>query len=61
MANRLLGLRGFDAAGMLRDGLVAQPGEAEAGIRTLFANPEVATIHAHTAAYGCFIARIERN
>ena len=61
MANRMLGLRGFDAGGMLRDGLVAQPGEAEAGIEALFANPDIASIHAHTAAYGCFVARVERN
>jgi hypothetical protein len=61
MTNRMLGLRGFDAGGMLRDGLVAQVGEAEAGIRKLFENPDIATIHAHTAAYGCFVARVERN
>lgn len=61
MTNRMLGLRGFDAGGMLRDGLVAQVGKAEAGIRKLFENPDIATIHAHTAAYGCFVARVERN
>ena len=61
MANRVLGLRGFDAQGMLRDGMVAQVGEAEAGIRKLFENPDIATIHAHTAAYGCFVARVERH
>ena len=58
---RPLGLRGFDAEGMLKDALLALPGEAEAKIRALFANPEIATIHAHNAAHGCFAARIERN
>jgi Protein of unknown function (DUF1203) len=59
--SRTLGLRGFDAAGMLKDALLAMPGEADAQIRALFAAPEIATIHAHNAAYGCFLARIERN
>jgi hypothetical protein len=58
---RTLGLRGFDEAGMLRGALLALPGEADARIKELFERPEVATIHAHNAAYGCFLARIERN
>ena len=58
---RTLGLRGFDAEGMLRGALLALPGEADARIRELFERPEIATIHAHNAAYGCFLARIERN
>jgi Protein of unknown function (DUF1203) len=59
--SRTLGLRGFDSAGMLKSALLAMPGEADASIRALFAAPEIATIHAHNAAYGCFLARIERN
>ena len=58
---RTLGLRGFDAEGMLKDGLLAMPGEADAKIRALFERAEIDTIHAHSAAYGCFLARIERN
>ena len=58
---RTIGLRGFDADGMLRDGLLAGPGEADAAIRQLFEQPEIESIHAHTATYGCFVARIERN
>jgi hypothetical protein len=59
--SRTLGLRGFDAGGMLKDALLAMPGEADARIRELLERPEIATIHAHSAAYGCFLARIERN
>jgi hypothetical protein len=59
--SRTLGLRGFDAGGMLKDALLAMPGEADARIRALFARPDIATIHAHNAAQGCFLARIERN
>ena len=58
---RPLGLRGFDADGMLKNALLALPGEADAKIRALFADPEISTIHAHNAAHGCFAARIERN
>lgn len=60
-ATRTLGLRGFDAEGMLRGALLALPGEADAKIGALFERPEVAEIHAHNAALGCFLARIERN
>src|SRR4051812_40005963 len=58
---RLLSLRGFDEQGMMADAIVSQPGEADAGIRQLFANPEIVMIHAHNATRGCFAAKIERN
>jgi hypothetical protein len=58
---RVLSLRGFDKKGMMADAILTQPGEADAGIRKLFANPEIETIHAHNATRGCFSARIERN
>lgn len=60
MQGRPLGLRGFDAAGMLRGARLAAPGEADAGIRDLFDNPDIAYIHAHNAAHGCFVARVDR-
>lgn len=58
---RVLSLRGFDADGMMADALLTQPGEADVGIRKLFAKPEIVAIHAHNATRGCFSARIERN
>jgi hypothetical protein len=61
LETRTLGLRGFDGEGMLRGGLLARPGEADEKIRELFGRPEIATIHAHNAALGCFLARIERD
>ncbi|MET1111688.1 MAG: DUF1203 domain-containing protein [Allosphingosinicella sp.] len=60
-AGRALGLRGFDSEGMLRGALLALPGEADAKIRALFDRPEIATIHAHNAAAGCFAAKIVRD
>ena len=58
---RVLSLRGFDRNGMMAEAVLAQPGEADAAIRTLFGNPVVETIHAHNAIRGCFSARIERH
>lgn len=57
---RMLSLRGFDEEGMMADALITRPREAEAGIRKLFGNPQIAYIHAHNAARGCFSARIDR-
>lgn len=59
--SRVLSLRGFDKDGMMMDAILAQKGEADAGIRKLFENPAIATIHAHNATRGCFSAKIERN
>jgi len=58
--SRVLSLRGFDQDGMMEDALLTQPGEADAGIRKLFENPAIRTIHAHNATRGCFSAKIER-
>ena len=57
---RVLSLRGFDGDGMMAAAILTQRGEADAGIRRLFDNPEVETIHAHNAVRGCFSAKIER-
>ena len=46
---------------MMQTALLAMPGEADAKIRELFAEPGIASIHAHNAVRGCFAARIERN
>lgn len=58
---RPLGLRGFSADGDLKDARLALAGEADAKIRELLANPDIAYIDAHNAAHGCFAARVERS
>ena len=58
---RPLGLRAFDAGGMLKNAALALPGQADAKIRELFADDNIAYIHAHNAAHGCFSARIDRS
>jgi hypothetical protein len=60
LAHRTLGLRGFDAAGMLHDAALALPGEADAALRRLFADPRIVSVHIHHAAEGCFLARADR-
>ncbi len=57
---RPLGLRAFDAAGMLQNAALAMPGQADTKIRELFDDPAIAYIHAHNAAHGCFAAKVER-
>ncbi|MEO7815056.1 MAG: DUF1203 domain-containing protein [Sphingomicrobium sp.] len=58
---RILSLRAFDGAGMMSDAVLAQPGEANAAIRALLADPQVDHIDAHNATRGCFAARVERD
>ncbi|WP_019831988.1 DUF1203 domain-containing protein [Sphingomonas sp. PR090111-T3T-6A] len=58
---RRLSLRGFDAAGMMRAAMVAEPGGADAGIRGLLDDEEILYVDVHTAAWGCFLARAERS
>ena len=57
---RILSLRAFDADGMMTDAALTQPGEADAVIRRLLADPAVDHIDAHNAIRGCFAARVER-
>lgn len=58
---RILSLRAFDRGGMMTDAALAHPGEADAVIRCLLADPQTDHIDAHNATRGCFAARIERD
>lgn len=60
MRTRLLSLRGFDADGMIVEADVVPGTKVEELIDRLFANPEVAYIHAHNAKQGCYSGRIDR-
>lgn len=60
LAIRLLSLRAFDRAGMMVDADVVQGKDAAPLIQGMLANPNVEFLHAHTAKYGCFAARIDR-
>ena len=60
MRRRLLSLRGFDADGMMVEADVVPGTEVEGLIDRLFANSDVAYIHAHNAKQGCYSGRIDR-
>lgn len=55
-----MALRGIDAAGCIQDADLVEGDAVEATITRMLANPEIAYIHAHFAARGCFAARIDR-
>lgn len=56
-----LSLRAYDQAGMMVDAELTSGEAIEGGIARLFANPQVAYIHAHNAGRGCYAARIDRD
>ena len=60
MQRRVLSLRGFGDDGLMVDALLAQPGEADAGLRKLLDNPTIQEVDVHTATRGCFLARARR-
>jgi hypothetical protein len=60
LRGRPIALRAFDEAGMLVAAELALADDVEAAIGRQFAKPEVAYLHAHNAAHGCFAARIDR-
>jgi hypothetical protein len=60
MRIRLLSLRGFADDGMMRAAEVVDGSELEAVIAAMFADPDVAYIHAHNAKRGCYAGRIDR-
>ena len=57
---RLLSLRAYDAAGMLREADVAEGRELPALVARMFADAGVAYIHVHNARPGCYSCRIDR-
>ncbi len=60
LSRRPLSLRGYDAEHMMIDADLADGAQAQALIERLFANPDIAYIHAHYARRGCYAALIER-
>jgi hypothetical protein len=60
LAIRLLSIRAFDEAGMMRDADVVQGKDVVPLIRRMLGDSQVAYLHAHNAKLGCFAARIDR-
>lgn len=60
LARRTLSMRGFDGEDLMIEADLVDGAEAATLIGRVFANPQVAYIHAHYARRGCFAALIER-
>ena len=60
MRIRTLALRGFDASGFMVSAELIKGAEANEAFERLLAREQVAYVHAHYAAPGCFAARIDR-
>ena len=58
--SRLLSVRAYDARGWMRAADVVEGTQLEPLIAQLFADPEVAYLHAHNARRGCYACRIDR-
>ncbi|MCU0755189.1 MAG: DUF1203 domain-containing protein [Xanthomonadales bacterium] len=61
LQRRPLSLRAFDAEGWMVDAALTAPGDADAALERLLADPAVSYVHAHYAVRGCYAARIERS
>lgn len=60
LAVRLLSLRAYDDAGMMRTAEVVHGKEMVPVVEQMLADEKVAYIHVHNAKPGCFAARIDR-
>lgn len=60
LRGRPISLRAFSAEGMLVGAEVASGDALEEAITRRFADGTAAYLHAHNAAHGCFVARIDR-
>ncbi|QPQ55245.1 DUF1203 domain-containing protein [Allosphingosinicella flava] len=57
---RLLSVRAFNEEGMMVDADCIEGSELEPLIQRMFADPDIAYLHVHSAKPGCFVARIDR-
>lgn len=60
LRTRLLSLRAFDEAGMMRAADVVEGTALEPALEALLAQPEHAEVHIHFAKPGCYAARARR-
>ncbi|ODU42919.1 MAG: hypothetical protein ABS98_13825 [Lysobacteraceae bacterium SCN 69-48] len=57
---RLLSVRGYDAAGWMHDADVVEGTQLETVIERFFKDPRIAYLHVHNARRGCYACRIDR-
>jgi hypothetical protein len=60
LRRRLLSVRAYDAAGMLRAADVVSGTELEQSVQSMLQEPQACYLHVHFAKPGCYAALIER-
>ena len=60
LSGRLLSVRAYDSAGMMRSADVCDGQQLEGTISRLFDEPSAAYLHVHNAKPGCFVCRVDR-
>lgn len=60
LRSRMLSVRSFDSEGMMSDGIVCDGRKVDEVFARLLADSKVAYLHVHTAARGCYLARVDR-
>lgn len=60
LGTRNLSLRGYDAEGWMLEARTIDGRSAETVLQEIFAQPKVASVHAHNSRTGCFLCRIDR-
>ena len=58
--HRVLSVRAYDAAGMMRDACVVKGGELEPVLQRMLGDDLVDYLHIHNAGPGCFMCGVER-
>ena len=58
--HRLLSVRAYDDCAMMKAARVVEGGALEETIRDLFASSDIAYLHVHNAAPGCFNCKVQR-
>ena len=60
LRSRMISLRAFDEASMMRDATLVEGKSLETALTDVFTDPEIAFVHLHFAAPGCFAAHVSR-
>lgn len=61
LGHRRLSLRAYSADGWMRAADVVAGAQFESAIEGLFARRDIAYVHAHNAAPGCYLCRVDRS
>lgn len=60
LRHRVLSVRAFDSAGMMKNAELVDGSDVETLIGHLFEDPQIEELHVHYAKPGCFAARVSR-